>query len=173
MIGAILASLGTFRSAFRLRIALIASLPLVDGLPWPPDRSSPAGGARRRCRRSFGGGAGSGMPRIGASSSRALPDLLGHERHDRMEQPAEPVQDRGQHPLGGRAGRRIAEPALDELEVPVAEVAPGEVAEPPGRLGELEVLQVGGHSRRSSRSSPSRIQRSSIGRASRSSGPGS
>ena len=102
------------------------------------------GRARRRCRRS--------RPRLGfgqaAAAGRAwpsgLPDLLGHERHDRVEQPAEPSSTAASDALGDRAGRRVAEPGLDELDVPVAEVVPGEVAEPPGGLGEPERLQVGG-----------------------------
>ena len=113
---------------------------------------------------------GSGKPAHGRQAVQALPDLLGHERHDRVEQAAEAVEQRRQHALGDRAGRRVAEPALDELEVPVAEVAPGEVAELPGRLGELELLEVRSSRRAIVRSRPSRIQRSSIGRSSRSIG---
>ena len=47
-----------------------------------------------------------------------------------MEQAAKAVEHPGQDALGQRAGGRVAEPALDELDVPVAEVVPGEVAEP-------------------------------------------
>ncbi len=60
-----------------------------------------------------------------------------------MEQPAESIQDSSHHALGDRAGAWIAEPRLGELDVPVAELAPGEFADPPGGLGEPECLQVG------------------------------
>ena len=60
-----------------------------------------------------------------------------------MQQPAEAIEQRRQDALGGRTRFRVAQPLLDELQVPVAEAAPGEVAQPPGRLGEREVLQIG------------------------------
>ncbi len=64
-----------------------------------------------------------------------------------MEQPAQPVQERCQDPLSGRASDRVTEPALHKLEIPVAEPSPGEIPQPARCLGELELLQVGGHSR--------------------------
>ena len=110
MIGAILASLGTFRSARRLRSAWIFSCHWAHGRARPPDRSSPGGWARRRCRRSSAG-AGSGRPRLGASWPRpARPARSGTA--DRVEQPAEAVEHRGQHALGDRASRGSRSRAL-------------------------------------------------------------
>ena len=52
--------------------------------------------------------AGSGVAEAadGGDLGHRLPDLLGQERDDRMEQAAEPVEDRRQDALGDRAGRR-------------------------------------------------------------------
>ena len=82
-----------------------------------------------------------GQPPLGCQAVQTLPDLLGHKRHDRMEQAAEPVEQGRQHALGDRAGGRVAQAALDELEVPVTKVAPREIAQLAGGLGELELLQ--------------------------------
>src|SRR5208337_472227 len=89
------------------------------------------------------GGARTGDATGRGELTESLPDLLGQERHHWVEQPAERVQDRGHHALGDRAGARITEPRLDELDVPVAKLSPGELTEPPGCLGEPECLQVG------------------------------
>ncbi len=50
------------------------------------------------------GGLRLGQPAHRCQAVQALPDLLGHERHDRMEQPAKPVEQRRQHALGDRTG---------------------------------------------------------------------
>ena len=49
----------------------------------------------------------------GGDPVQGLPDLLGDERHDRMQQPAEPIEDVDHDPLGEPA-RAVAsaEPRL-------------------------------------------------------------
>ena len=54
------------------------------------------------------------------------PDLLGDVRHHRMQQLEQPLE-RGER---GRLHVGLAEPRLDRLEVPVAEVVEGQVVEP-------------------------------------------
>jgi hypothetical protein len=44
------------------------------------------------------------------ASTQVLPDLLGDERHDRMEQPQDRVEAQQQHSPGAVAGRRVGEP---------------------------------------------------------------
>ena len=104
-IGAIFASFGTFRSARRFRSALVTSCQS------PTTRSASAIGpvvgvrpARGRCRRSRPAGPGAGSPRLGATCAERLPDLLGEERDDRVEQAAEAVEDVARTPWAiGRA----------------------------------------------------------------------
>ena len=59
-----------------------------------------------------------------------LPERLGDERHDRMEQAERDVEDVGRHRAGHVAAGLVAiEPRLDLLEVPVGQVAPEEVVD--------------------------------------------
>ena len=119
---------------------------LGDDRPRPRDRAglrdTPA---RGRCRRSRRRARASGRPRTGATSASACQTcsvtngMIGWRRRQRPSRTAA----RTRWATGRVVG--VAEPALEELDVPVAEVVPGEVAEPPGRLGELEALQVGRH----------------------------
>ena len=62
-----------------------------------------------------------------------------------MKQPAERVEHSRKDALGARLCMRVAQAALDELKVPVAEIAPREVTEPADRLGELKLLEIGRH----------------------------
>ena len=140
MIGAILASLGTLRSAFKLRIALIASH------HWSTvcravSSDQPSGRGQAAMQTLSAAACRLGQPAHRRQAVQALPDLFGHKRHDRMEQAAEPIEQRRQHALGDRTAAAVAQAALDELEVPVAEVAPREIAQLAGGLGELELLQ--------------------------------
>ena len=92
--------------------------------------------ARRR------GGRGRRKAPFRSDLGQGLPDLLGHERHDRVQEPAETVKDRCEHALGGRSRRRVSQAALLEFDIPVAEVVPGEIAEPLGCIGEAELFEV-------------------------------
>ena len=93
MIGSTLASLGTFRSARRLRIALIAShhcsTVLVAVLVGPAHRPGPG-----RDADTLLGGRGAFQTPHGCQGRQTLPDLLGHERHNRVQQPAKAVEQR-------------------------------------------------------------------------------
>ena len=75
-----------------------------------------------------------------ARPRQVLPDLLGDEGHERMEEPQDAVEGVGQDGLG----RAVAfpEPDLGELDVPVAELVPDEVVDEVGRLVELVLLQA-------------------------------
>ena len=65
------------------------------------------------------------------------PDLLGHMRHDRMENSKQPLE------RSERRGKSIRilcdEPRLDRLRIPVAEVVEGEAIERGGRGCEIEL----------------------------------
>ena len=84
-----------------------------------------------------------------APAGEPLPERLGDERHDRVQQPQRHVE--GPEHDGARhiaAGRVAVEPRLDRLDVPVGEVAPEEVVDRGGRLVEPEPLVgLGGASR--------------------------
>ena len=56
-----------------------------------------------------------------------------------------PSKQRSQNALGDGTGSRIAQPAFDKLEVPIAEMPPCEIAQLAGRLGKLELFQGRGH----------------------------
>ena len=54
-------------------------------------------------------GSGAASPRRGAACAQQLPDLLGHERNHRVQQPQERIERVGQHPLRRRPrARRLA-----------------------------------------------------------------
>src|SRR3989449_6409539 len=74
-------------------------------------------------------------------SRELLPQLLGYERHDGMEQPQDRVEAVREHGLRG-GPRRRCESWLHGLHVPVRELAPDELVAPLCRLVELELLQV-------------------------------
>ena len=55
------------------------------------------------------------------------PELLGDERHERVEQAEHLVEHRGQHLARGGSAVVVAQARLDQLEIPVAGVVPEEV----------------------------------------------
>ncbi len=140
MIGAILRVLGNVPLGLQVANRLDRLAPLVDGLPGrfvgPAQRLRPGGDAD-----ALGGGFRLGQPAHRGQAVQALPDLFGHERHDRMEQRQSPSSSAASTRWATGRAVGIAQAAFDELEVPVAEVAPGEVAQLAGRLGELELLE--------------------------------
>jgi hypothetical protein len=77
----------------------------------------------------------------GLATGENGPELLGDEGGDRVQEPQQHVQDVPQHGAGG-LGLRTApgERHLGELDVPVADLIPGEVVEHVAELRELEVL---------------------------------
>ena len=78
--------------------------------------------------------------RLAAGQRR--PQLLGDERDHRVQQPQQLVQHVPEHPAGGLGGRAaLGEHRLGQLEVPVADLVPGEVVERVADLGELERLE--------------------------------
>ena len=68
--------------------------------------------------------------------AEGLPDLLGDERHDRVQQPADAVERRREHPLGRRPGLRVAQPAFQELK----DLASGDLGR--GRIAPVLVFQL-------------------------------
>ena len=94
--------------------------------------------------------------RIVRSVGQGAPELLRHERHDRVEQAQVRVQRLDERPprrlarLGGQ--RVVGQPDLRELEAPVAELRPDAVVQRPGDLAELVVgdrpVHLGGRRRR-------------------------
>ena len=56
--------------------------------------------------------AGSVSPRSGAACAQQLPDLLGEERHHRVQQPQQRVERVGQHALGRRPRGRVLQAGL-------------------------------------------------------------
>ena len=70
-----------------------------------------------------------------AGPGQVLPDLLGDEGHEGMEQLQDAVEGVGQHGLGRRVA--LAQADLGELDVPVAELVPDEMVDEVGRLVEL------------------------------------
>ncbi len=106
------------------------------------------------------------------SSVRKLrPDLLGHVRHDRVEEREQPLErvERG----GDRVCVLLVEAWLDRLRVPVAEVVEGQVVEAVRRGGEVERAEPAFDVQRGRSSMRARIQRSigEPGRAASSSPP--
>ena len=73
--------------------------------------------------------------RVRSRLGEALPDLLGDERHEGVQQPQHPVEDVRGH--GQRDAVALAHTQLGELQVPVGELVPEEVACLAQRLGEL------------------------------------
>ena len=97
--------------------------------------------------------AGSSVPRrrvrrehqecVFGDAGEPVPDLLGDERDERVEEPQHPVQHVDEHRARGvtALGVRALQRGLGELDVPVAEGVPGELVEGRGGLGELEAAQ--------------------------------
>ena len=75
-----------------------------------------------------------------AGPGQVLPDLLGDEGHERVEEPQDAVERVGEHGLGRRVP--FAQPDLGELDVPVAELVPDEMVDEIGRLVELVVSEA-------------------------------
>ena len=77
---------------------------------------------------------------VGGAVRDGRPQRLGHERHDRVEQPQVRVEHLDQRPPRRLAGRRVQrlvrEPDLGELEPPVAVLVPDRVVQDPGHLAE-------------------------------------
>jgi hypothetical protein len=72
--------------------------------------------------------------------------LLGDERHDRVQQPQRHLEGVGQGgpgPLGVLAAG--GQPRLGQLDRPVGQLAPGEPVQQPGRLGRVVGVVGGGH----------------------------
>ena len=60
---------------------------------------------------------------------QSLPDFLGDERHERMQQPQHRIQDFGQRPACRGANRRVGvvgQRRLGQLQIPIAELVPDE-----------------------------------------------
>ena len=89
-----------------------------------------------------------------AGVRQRAPELLGHERHDRVEQPQVRVQRLDERPprrLARLVGQRlVGEADLRELEAPVAELGPDAVVQRPRDLAEVVVGDRPGRRRRSS-----------------------
>ncbi len=84
-------------------------------------------------------------------AGQGRPQLLGDERGQRVQEPQQGVEHVSEHQPGPL--RRLADPVtgaqrrLGELDVPVAELVPGEPEQRLGRLRELVALVVGVHLR--------------------------
>mmetsp|Transcript_18696 Transcript_18696/g.44683 ORF Transcript_18696/g.44683 Transcript_18696/m.44683 type:complete len:798 (+) Transcript_18696:625-3018(+) len=95
-------------------------------------------GARFGPRRRNEGAAGAG---------EGAPELLGHERHEGVQQAQHPVEHVHEHrprlPL--RPGVAAVRRRLGGLDVPVGKVGPGKVVEGSPRLSKVELLAEGGH----------------------------
>src|SRR6266571_6909217 len=76
-------------------------------------------------------------------SRELLPQLLGDERHDGMEQTQGDVAAMRQHRLRRRRpGVLAGQSRLDGFDIPVRELAPDELVAPLGGLIELELVQI-------------------------------
>ena len=75
-----------------------------------------------------------------AAVRQVLPDLLGHERHERVEQPQRAFQRVGERRRTAPSPSSSPQAHLGDLEVPVAILRPEEVVDLPPRLAELIVL---------------------------------
>ena len=75
-----------------------------------------------------------------------LPDLLGNEGHERMQQLHDPQQHVAQHVLGGQLGSLVlaVETGLGQLDIPVAVGVPDEVVDLGGGHAQLIRLQIVG-----------------------------
>ena len=127
-----------------------AAISVADLAPRPPAsrRAASACGVARRGQQPLGAG------HVG-------PDLLGHERDHRVRERqrlAQDVQERAPTSV------LVELAALDQLEVPVAQLAVDEVVEPERGLGEVERRRCAAACRPSTRCSRERIQRSSTAR---------
>ena len=69
------------------------------------------------------------------SGGEVLPDLLGYERHERVQQSQHTLQHVRQHPA--RLVIPVAQAHFREFDVPVGEVAPDEIVQHALRLAEL------------------------------------
>src|SRR5262249_13929167 len=74
-----------------------------------------------------------------------LPDLLGHKRNDRVQQPAKCVEHSGENALRIWLRVSVTEPSFYEFEIPIAEITPGEITEATSSFGELELIEIGSH----------------------------
>src|SRR5205823_1993966 len=93
-------------------------------------------GAGSRKRREHDGGA--------AAVGKALPDLLRHERHERMQQAQRALQRRQERVLrSGALSRRLlsVERRLAQLDRPVAQLVPDEAVDAVRRVAELEFVE--------------------------------
>ncbi len=77
------------------------------------------------------------------ADAEALPDLLGHERHHRMQEAERPLEDPGEDGGGVIAHDGVlgSEPLLLHLETPVAELRPEEPVHRLGGRRELVAVQ--------------------------------
>ncbi len=139
----------------------------LEGFVLPPRAPGPASAAEISRR---DGGSGLDQPAHRALRVQPLPEDLGDERHEGMEQAQDLVEGEGQDRAGDGRRRLVLEPRLDDLEVPVAELAPEEL---PGRAdGRRRDCRPRAPrvTRRVTRDSRERIQRSSSARLAGASG---
>ena len=117
---------------------------LGQGVELRLGRTVPSGRLRPRSRHQ------QTLGRCGVGSGQRCPDLLGDERHDRMEESEGAGQDLGpgaHHVVHrGRGGRRVAQLDLGHLEVPVAQVAPREIGHHPRVAAQVVSVQPAGRS---------------------------
>ena len=157
-------------SARALRIARTRSMS-TSTAPHPrPDRRAHAPGA-------VGPVGDDQQVRVAGLVRQALPDRLGDEGHDRVQQSHVAFEHPGERPPGRRRPRRRASPrvrsgGLGELQVPVAVLAPDRLVEQAGDLAELVVLMARRTTRprwspRSGRGSSARPGRGQPGRGQR------
>ena len=81
--------------------------------------------------------------RIVATARQQRPELFGHERHERVEQPQHVVE--AESATSCATASPVAQALLDRLEVPVAELVPCERVGGGHRVLELEALDACGH----------------------------
>ncbi len=77
-----------------------------------------------------------------------------------MQQAQQRIQDVTKHALRGRRGRRLGEANLGQLEIPVADLVPGEVVEDVGDAARIHTARIARRPRRSPDCSRDRIQAS-------------
>ncbi len=119
------------------RTALRSSHPAAHRRPPAREQSSALGG---RLRIESSGRRG---------VAQKLPDFLGDERHQRMQQAQQHVERVGQHSLGHRPGRRVLQAAFDHLDIKAAELVPGKIVQHPGRVAKMIAVERRGDLRRS------------------------
>ena len=88
------------------------------------------------------GGDHDGLRRVIEVRAQALPEFLGDEGHEGVQQPQGVVQHLQQHRQRRGAGAGL-EADLGQLDIPVAELAPDEIMDGAFGLAELEVFHVG------------------------------